>query len=395
MRVITVVNPKVLDVPYSVVSTDYSSGTVLYVEDSAGFGDNDLILVGAQGDEKAEVTDLTSTPPNTTSFNVTALDFPHDADDPVQKVLYDQYEIDYKAAVGDAWISLITGQPFDWGKDKTEYVHSAGLSTYFYRSRYYNSATSTYSDYSDTVVGTGYSRLQVGWLIERVRTKAQDKNKQHASDKDIIASFNTVNDVVRGLNRRWWFLKAEYDFVTVAGQKGYTLPDDFDRGYRLKYNYNDGTNNVEYYLRYLGQTEFDYNYQDNNATDDDDIQHYTVDIVNNKILLGPIPETAGYSLTLTYFKTLDDVDTYGDTLTVPLADLYVHYATAEIWETKDNEKKAQYHKKEFANLLSVLEQMRVKNYAPRSVRSWKGRNVMQRWYGSAKLSTDDERERYW
>jgi len=395
MRVITILNPKIMDGPYTILSEDYTSGTTLTVEDSSGYSDNDLILVGSVGDEKAETTDLTSAPPNSSSLAISALSFAHDADEPIQKILYDQYEIDYKTSSTGNWVNLVTGASFYWGKDKTEYVHDAGVSTYYYRSRYYNSATGTYSDYSDSVVGTGYNRLQVGWLIGRVRSKAQDKNKEHASDKDIIASFNSVNDIVRGLNRKWWFLKDEDEINTIADQKEYDLPDNFDRGYRLKFNRHSTEENVEYYLKYRSNVEFQYMYQDQEATSDDDLSDYTIDSVNEKLVLGPTPATSDYVLTLIYFKTLDDVETYGDTVPVPLADLYVHYAAAEIWETKDNEKKAQYHKAEFTSMLKVLEQMRAKNYEPKQMMAFKGRGAANRWYGSSRGTTDDERERYY
>lgn len=389
MRVITIVNPKILDAPYTLISQDYTSGTTLYVEDSSGFIDNDLIIIGGQGDEKVEVTDLTSTPPNDTSFAITALKFPHDADEAVQKVLYDKYDIQYKTSADGDWTALVTAGEFDWGKDRTDYVHSAGLSTNYYRSRYYNSATATYSDWSDSVVGTGYTRLQVGWLIARTRKKARDENAEHATDKEIIASFNTVNDIVKGMNKKWWFLKDEATLSTVASQKYISLPADFERAYRLKFNYVTDANDVEYYLKYVSPTEFAYLYQDNDADTSDNLMHYTVDIVNSRILLGPVPTTSDLTLTLIYFKSIEDLDTYGDTVSVPLADLYVHYAAAEIWETKDNEEKASYHKAEFANLLKVLEQMRVKNYAPRQMMSWKGREMMSRWYGKQTVDKED------
>jgi len=395
MRIITIVNPKILDGPYTILSQDYTSGATLYVEDSSGFADNDLIIVGSSGDEKVESTDLTSAPPNTTSLAITSLAFPHDADEPIQRVLFDKFDIQYKTTSTGSWNDLVLAQSFDWAKDKTDYVHSAGESTFYYRSRYYNSATATYSDYSDTVVGTGYTRLQVGALITRTRKKAMDENKEHASDKDIIGSFNTVNDIVRGLNRKWWFLKTESDITTVANTGEYSLPTDFDRGYRLKFHYHSTSENVEYYLKYQSNIEFQYNNQDQESTSDDNISTYTIDPVSLKIKVSPIPLTAGNTLTVIYFKTLDDVDTFGDTVPVPLADLYVHYAAAEIWETKDSEKKAAYHKTEFKNMLEILDQMRMKNLEPKQMMAFKGRNASSRWYGASRGSTDEERERYY
>lgn len=395
MRVITIANPKILDTPYTVLSQDHSSGSTMYVEDSNGFSDNDLILIGGRGNEKAEVVDLTSAPPTAGTLAVSTTDFAHDSDESVQRVLYDKYDIQYKTTEGGSWTALVTSGSFDWGNDVTEYVHSDGQASYYYRSRYYNSATATYSGWSDTVIGSGLSRLQVGWIIQRARKKGRDENSTSVEDADIIESINTVNDIVRGLNRRWWFLKTEYEFDTVADTKEYDLPSDYERAHRLKYNFNDGTANVEYYLRYLSLTQFEYEYRNLNMDSSDDLVHYTIDDINDKIIVGPPPATAGYNMTLVYYKSLTDVDSYGDTVPIPIADLYVHFAAAEIWELKDNEEKASYYKREFTNLLEVLEQMRATTPTPRNMKTWRGRKAMKRLFGSRRTYSDEERENNW
>lgn len=392
MRTITFRNPKILDEPYTVISQDYSSGTTLYVEDSSNFIDNDLILVGGQGNEKAELTDLTATPSNKTSLTITALNFDHDVDESVQKVLWDKYELQFKTTSDADWQALVAAGDFDWGKDNTTYVHQDGAATYYYRSRYYNSATGKYSGWSDTTPGSGLTRNQVGWMVKRVRKKAKKEDDPSVTDKEIIASFNTVHDIVRGLNRRWKFLKTEYEFLTEASTRTYDLPDNFDRGYRLKYRYDDGATDIEYYLKYLPKTEFDDMYKDQDADPDDDIIHYTIDEINNKIELGPKPETAGYTCTLVYFKTITDVNSYGDELIIPLPDLYKHYAVADILEDDEDPEKATYHKNEFGNMIKVLEQMRVKTPYPRSFKRYRGRHRM---YGNRNTYSDAQRENNW
>ena len=395
MRIITIKNPEILDTPYTYVASQYTGGTSLTVEDSAGFANNDLIFVGGKGNEKSEVTDLTATPSNSTTLTITALNFNHEAGESVQKVLWDKFDIQYKTSEEGSWQNLATQVDFDWRQDETTYIHEAGESTYYYRSRYYNSATGTYSAWSDTVEGTGLNRLQVGSLISQVRRFAKDENAQAVSDEDIIRDFNSVTDIVKGLNRRWWFLKTEYQFDTEAGVSEYDLPSDCERVHRLKYRYDDGSSDVEYYLKYLNETRFNYEYRDKNAENDDDLVHYTVDWVNNKIKVGPTPETAGYTLTLVYFKKPSDVDSYSDTVPVPLPDLYINYAVAQAWRTKDDLNKAQEWLTEFANSLKVLEQMRPKVSHPRSLKVWQGRRAMERMFGSRRVYSDSEREKYW
>lgn len=395
MRVITIVNPKILGVPYTTLSQDYSSGTTLTVEDSTNFADNDLILIGGRGNEQAEIVDLTASPPTAGTMTITAMNFAHASDESVQKSLWDQYDLQVATSEGGEWSNVVTGAVFDWGSDSTEYVHTAGEAGYYYRSRYLNSALATESSWSDSVVGTGLTRLQVGALIGRVRKKAKEETASSTTDKEIIASFNAVNDIVKGLNRRWWFLKTEYEFLTEADTRAYDLPSDYERAYRLKYNFNDGTENIEYYLRFTSLTQFEYEYRNLDADSSDDLVHYSMDDINSQAVIGPSPLTAGYTLTLVYFQEIVDVNSYGDTVQIPLADLYVHYATAEVWENKDNEKKAQYHKGEFSNMLEVLEQMRNKTPTPKEMKTWRGRKAMQRMYGSRRVYSDADREKYW
>ena len=56
MRIITIKNPSPINSPFTIVSSDYSSGTTLNVEDSSNFVANKLILVGGLGNEKSEIT---------------------------------------------------------------------------------------------------------------------------------------------------------------------------------------------------------------------------------------------------------------------------------------------------------------------------------------------------
>lgn len=399
MRKITIKNPEILDTPFTYVSDQYIGGVSLGVEDSSGFADNDLILIGGVGNEKTETTDLTSAPPNSTTLAITALNFNHEGGESVQKISWDKFDIQYKTSSTGNWISLATGVDFDWQQDETLYIHEDGSSSYYYRSRYYNSATGSYSDWSDTMSGGGYARLQVGFLIPQVRRFAKDENSQAVSDDDIIADFNSATDVVRGLNRRWWFLKTEYDITTVASTATYSLPDDCQRVHRLKYHYNDGSSNIEYYLRYLDPTRFNALYDDLDASDDDSLVHYTVDWPNSQIKVGPTPETSGYTLTLVYFKEPSDVDSYGDTVPVPLADLYINYATARVWKTKDDLNKAKEWMDQFVNSLKILEQMRPKVSHPRSLKIWQGRRAMDRTFGRQGIYSnsynDSQREKYW
>ena len=106
MRIVTINNPLPLESPFTILSTDYSSGLVLLVEDSSNFKENDLILVGGIGNEKSEVTNLSSDPPSIDSFSIVALDHEHSTDEPVNAVLWDKFCVQYKTDSSGSWVDL-------------------------------------------------------------------------------------------------------------------------------------------------------------------------------------------------------------------------------------------------------------------------------------------------
>lgn len=371
MRIVTIKNPSILDSPYTIVSSDYSSGLTLSVEDSANFKDNDLILVGGLGNEKAEVTSLSATPPSVSSMSIVAMGHPHSSDESVQLVLWDQYCVQYKTDIDGAYSDLTTGTAFDWSNNETDYIHSAGDANYYYRVRYYNTALAVYSDWSDAISGVGLTRSQVGSMIDQVRKNTKDENAQKASDEDIISYFNFAQDIVKSMQKKWPWLQAEatIDPATLA------LPADFKRAYRLKYNFVDGTESQTYYLKYLPLVDFQQKYSDNNASTSDYLSEYTIDTINNVVKLGPSPETTTAILTLVYEKDITDLADYTDTTVIPIPELLISYATAKVFKLKSDKESSDDWMDNFANLLQVLDQARPVSYHPRTLKRYMGRNL--------------------
>lgn len=370
MRIVNIKNPSPLNSPFTIISTDYTSGTILYVEDSSNFIDNNLILVGGLGNEKSEVTDLTSSPPSNTSLNITALDHEHSTDESVQTVHWDQFCVQYKTDSAGAWVDLTTGTEFDWSNVETIYTHDDGESNYYYRVRYYNTATNKYSDWSEQVSGVGLTRSSVGSMIEEVRKNTKDETGQKVLDKTIIGYFNYAQDIVKSMYKKWPWLQDEatIDPDTLA------LPSDFKRAYRLKYNFVSGTDSQTYYLRYLSLVDFQNKYSDNNASTSDYLVEYTIDTINNVIKLGPSPTTATPILTLVYEKDITDLNDYTDTTVIPLPELLISYATAKVWKLKSNMEEYQSWMENFSDLIQVLDQARPVSYHPKTLKRYMGRD---------------------
>jgi hypothetical protein len=371
MRIVTIKNPLPLETPFTIVSSDYTSGISLSVEDSSGWKDNDLILVGGEGNEKTEVVDLTATPPSTGSLTISALSHAHQSDESVQRILWDKFDVQYKTSSDGDWADLATSEDFDWSGVETSYIHSAGASNYYYRSRYFNSATNTYSDWSGTVSATTNTRSTVGSLIDAVRENTKDKTNQKVTDETIISYFNYAQDIVKSMQKKWPWLQDEatIDPATLA------LPDDFKRAYRLKYNFVSGTTSNTYYLKYLPETDFQEKYYDNNASESDYLEDYTIDTINQVVRIGPTPETDTAILTLVYEKDITDLDSYDDATVIPLPELLIAYASAKVWKLKSNEEEYKSWMEQFADLLQVLDQARPVSYHPRTLKRYQGRSI--------------------
>ena len=371
MRIVTIKNPEPLETPFTTIGSDYSSGISLTVDDSSGFKDNDLILVGGQGNEKAETTDLTATPPSETTISITALGHGYQSDESIQRILWNKYDVQYKTDIAGVWTDLALAQDFDWSGEETSYIDSAGASNYYYRSRYYNSATNTYSDYSGTVSATGSVRSTVGAMIDNVRENAKDKTGQKVSDEMIIGYLNTAQDIVKSMQKKWPWLQDEATIVPAT----LALPTDFKRAYRLKYNFVDGTDSQTYYLKYLPLVDFQNKYTDNNASTSDYLEEYTIDNINSVIKLGPSPETTTAILTLVYEKDITDLEDYEDETVIPLPALLEAYATARVWKLKSNPDEYTSWMESFADLLQVLDQARPVSYHLRTIKRYQGRSI--------------------
>lgn len=393
MREIRLQNPPVLNNPFTYISTKYTSGLTLTVEDSSGFLDNDLILVGGMGNEQTEVVDVNGTVPTSTTITIgSALSHNHETGESVQKISYDRFDLQFRVDSDSAWQNVTTQTLFDWKSNETVYTHAAGESTYEYRSRYYNSATGLYSAYSDTISGGGLARNQVGFVIRQARKYAKDNNGVAADDETLIDHINDVHDEIKALNEDWWFLRTSQGYTTVADTATYDLPDDCERVDRLYYEYTSGTDLIGYYLKYKTEEEFQYLFNDENPDSDDDLVYYTVDYINNQFEVGPTPETAGYTLTLKYYKSFANVDSFGDTLTIPMTKVYVYYLAAQIYDLKDDEERSKYYMAKYNELVARMKQMKVKTTQPKSLKSYRGRRD---FYARRRQYSDNYREKYW
>jgi len=403
LAVIKVKNPIVSENVKTFLSQDYTSGTTLNVDSSTAFANGNYIVVGEPGNETTEVTNLTAIPPSDTSMTVTALKFSHSKGTPVYYTRWDQYELQYRTSDAGAFAAY-GSMPTDLDFDgiHSEYRDASATSTYSWKYRYYSQESSVYSDFSDIITAAGWPRDSVGYMVRQVRKIINDPDGKTVSDTEIIRFFNEAQDKIYAVYDRWAFLLKEGDVIdTEASQKIYDLPSDCGRVHRVLFNFNDGTTNIEYNLKYLTNVELEYESRDQDAGDNDEVKYYSLypgdsDNEAGYLHIWPTPETAGYDITPWYYKKMADLDSYADETDVPIPAILEDYALAQIYEIRKEDTKAQRYDRSFREQLELLKLEQRKSARPmRQLWKYQGRRSMKRLFGTRSIYSDEARERYW
>jgi hypothetical protein len=239
MKNIRIQNPRLSEEEKTYLTNHYTAGVSLTVENGEGFTTNDYVVVGAPGREKTEQGLATAATALTITLS-SALSFTHTKDNRVYRTKYNQYALQYRTSSTGTWTALTTSD-IEWDQTFSEYEHSAGTDDYQYRYRFYNATSGVYSDYSDTIEGTGFGKSSVGYLIERVRLFGKDPDGKIATDDEIIGWFNDGQQEVQSAFPNWWFLLKDDTSTTrttvVAGDSTYALPTDFGRMESVRFRY--------------------------------------------------------------------------------------------------------------------------------------------------------------
>ena len=350
MRAVSIANPSLVSPYKTYLASAYTSGVSLTVLSNVSFSGNDLIVVGEPGEELTELQTISNISGKTTITLKAALNFAHIKDTPIYKHNWNFVEIEGRSTSSGIF-ALITQSPIQWDKLNTVYYHAAGTNTWEYRHRFYNSVTATYSEYGPTVTGLGFTRSQVGYMIRQVRQITNDLDGRIAGDRAIIRFFNAAQDIIRGVKTNWWFLRVtDTSTTTTVNINKYALPTNVSNTGNVedvRYQFNDGTINLIYQLKFYSEREFDLLVEDQNRSTDDYAKIYTFKEADSSsasgyLLVEPIPKTTGRgTFHIRYNREMADLDTVDDETLVPLPVLLENFAIAQMERIKGNEAKAQ------------------------------------------------------
>lgn len=146
--ILTIDITNILSLPKTNSTAGVSSGSSVStnVVNTANFSANDFAVFGNLGDEASEIQTISSiTDADTLVFGTLSLS--HPSGTPVQKVRYDQVVIE-RSADNSSW-SVIATITLKGDQSAIEYNDTTGTTASYYRFRFYNSTTATYSSYGN------------------------------------------------------------------------------------------------------------------------------------------------------------------------------------------------------------------------------------------------------
>lgn len=337
---LTAYNPSTENLEKSYLSNSYAVGvTSIVVRNNNGFNNDDRIMIGEMGSEKTEVVTVTAVNADKVTVSVGATRFPHSTDDPVYVLRYDQVKF-YRATTSGGSYSLVSGGTVDLDVDNNENVtrfdDTSGLASYFYKVSFYNSESTLESSLSDAYPGTGYTRHQVGAILNEFLAEVGDLDQQYMSVVQGLGVMNECNDDLTTQSRRpYRFLRTSTTATLTQDNERIALPTDMIAIDRIKYNYDFGITDRSDNIDIVDIEELEYVKYDNNATTDDELKFLAIDESTNELVLYPTPATTQTNkIRIYYWKKFTDLDSLGDTIELPTPRAYKLFLSARYYRMR-------------------------------------------------------------
>ncbi|HET8708932.1 MAG TPA: hypothetical protein VFL85_01485 [Candidatus Saccharimonadales bacterium] len=335
--IVTAFNPSLDNLQKSYLSNSYAAGaTSLVVRDANGFAANDFILLGDMGNEKSEVVQVSAVNADKITLTISATKFPHSSDDPVYVLKYNQIKFYRSTTTIDGSYTEQAAVDISVDAPETNYDDATGLSSYFYKISYYNSETTVESSFSDPIPGSGYTRKQVGAILNDFFTEVGDREQTYMSVPQALSVMNEVNDDLTSQSSKpYRFLRASTTLTITANEDRIALPDDVLAFDRATYNAVDGITNRTDIINVVDIEEMEYIKYDNSAATSDALDSIALDETTNELVLYPTPKTTqADKITLYYWKKFSDFDSLGDTIETPTPRIYKLFLAGRFYRNR-------------------------------------------------------------
>lgn len=351
--IITAYNPIVDGYERSYLTSAISAGVAaVSVKNNDRFVINNRIMLGEMGRERSEIVTVTGAVTSGTALTVGTTVFSHDAEDPVIVMRFDQVKF-YRSTTGEsgAYSLLATvAMDVDNYDFKTKYDDTTGLATYYYKVSYYNSITAVESTLSDPIIGAGFGRSSVGFMIDEILREVSDENEQFTNRDEILGWFNEVNDdLLTRVRKPYGFLHTrtvKNRTAQDASGAGTVLayPDDMWKFDFMRYTFVDPnvnpTTSTSYPVRAIPLQEFEQKYQNtlysaSSLENNDQLQFVALDDALSEFRLWPPSSTSSTGVFyIWYWKTFDELDSEANIFETPTPRIYKLYAMGKFYRKK-------------------------------------------------------------
>ena len=167
-------NPNTEGLPKTYLSTSIGTAVTIPVKNINAFTASWAIQIGETGEEQTEVQVLNGTAPAGTALEIRGTTvYNHSVDTPVYPIIFDKI-IFKRSTTGTAGTATaITNGTVSIQPDTsfTQFDDSSGAASYAYKTAYYNSILTSYSDDSAWILPAGNSQYSLYRIRQRVRDK--------------------------------------------------------------------------------------------------------------------------------------------------------------------------------------------------------------------------------
>lgn len=215
--------------PYSFLSDSYAVGiTAITVDDASGLAADDKLVVGEIGSERAEIRTIDGIVGNVITLK-TALAFAHNKGEVIRFTPFDKIKLEKSVDGGTNFVVLAT-LDIMVNESDTYYQDLTGLATHVYRFRFSDSAVgTTFSHYSDIMVGSGYAENSAGSVIHKALVLLGQEIDDSLLTREFL--YESLNELRREIDEhkniiRWPFRTAfDYELgAVIPGTYKMALP---------------------------------------------------------------------------------------------------------------------------------------------------------------------------
>lgn len=246
--------PDLSDQATTFISSDEASGqTTISVDAGTKFANNDYVVIGEIGTERAEIRKVSGSASGTITTD--ALVYAHPRGDVVRFIPYNQLTIT-RSTDGGTNFTPLSAVSIDPQLLSTVVHRTSDAATDVYKVRFYNSTTTLYSSYSDQTLASGYDSNSVFAIKKRALTDLgetiSDSITEDFLNESLWEARREIDEDPRIL--RWPFRMQNNSSLgkIVPGTYTVSIPTDLKNPKTNENILNVRIGTREYPLRYIG-----------------------------------------------------------------------------------------------------------------------------------------------